>query len=79
MTRVLVVDQFSGLHHAWLNEFPDVTFQELVNNIEKISGFYKPRVLEVTDDYVPPFGTTVLRAREDGRPEIWKARWDSSG
>lgn len=83
MTKVLVVDQFCGLSPYQLQKSPPVPFDSLIAAMfeqhESRPWFHKPQVLEVDDDYTPPFATTVLRANQDGNAEVWKYRWDSSG
>ena len=83
MTKVLVIDQFSGISPYKLQNSPPIPFDSLVSAVferhESTPYYRKPEILEVNEDYNPPFATTVLRANADGNAEVWKYRWDSSG
>lgn len=78
---VLVVDQFSNITPYSLQKHPRI-FDDLVKEIIATPHHFltKPRLLEVSEDWTPPYiGLTSIRADKDGRAEVWKCRWDSSG
>lgn len=83
MTKVLIVDQFSGISPYSLQQHP-IKFDDLVTEILALpynprSFHFKPEVCDVDDSFVPKMCTTVIRANADGYAEAWKYRWDSSG
>ena len=78
--RVIVLDQFSSIHPYALQQRP-VRFADLLATLDylEVTGHRTPQVLDVAEDYIPPYSTTVVREGVGGLTEVWKYRWDSSG
>lgn len=79
--KVLIVDQFVGPSPYDLQRYPtpfDALCEQVIADY-KPSSFRKPEIREVTDDFVPEWCTTVIRANADGIAEAWRCHWDSSG
>lgn len=84
--RVLILDQFCGVTPYRLQQMPtqfDALVAEVVEYESKRPAaafmYNAPRVVDVSEDFMPPWATTVVAADEDGRAFVWKHRWDSSG
>lgn len=80
MFKVLIVDQFSSFSPYWLQQNGQ-SFEELCKTVleSKQWTYREPVILEVEESFTPPFATTTFRAAPDGKAEVWKYRWDSSG
>lgn len=84
--QLLVVDQFCpGITPAELNRHP-IQFKELAakimadHDVGRWYGFRRPELIDATEDWSPPtIGVTSVREGADGRAEVWRYWWDSSG
>jgi hypothetical protein len=82
--KILLLDQFCSVSPYSLHQHPE-QFETLVTRIltqaesGDFLGYHKPKVLEVDDSFVQPMATTAIEAGSDGRAQVWRMRWDSSG
>lgn len=81
--KILVVDQFAGPSPYWLQQNHPVKFDQLVEELlaqpVPIYVQQRPELLEVDENYLPPYATTTFRADANGNAEVWRYRWDTSG
>lgn len=84
--KILIVDQFSGIspHFVQKNGWSFDALCEAALAPENARAVnpsmgVKAEVLDVEENYMPPFCTTTFREGADGKVEVWKYRWDSSG
>lgn len=78
--ETIILDQFVGPTPLELQRAPLgwSEFKEAVEHGEYETQFNKPRIVTVDDKFVLDIATTAYREK-DGRVEIWRAKWDSSG
>lgn len=78
--RVLILDQFTGPSPYELQARPRLFEDVVAEQMALAHPWKRPRLEDVDPEaFTLEMCTTVLRAREDGYAEVWRARWDSSG
>lgn len=83
--RILLLDQFSGITPYSLQQNPE-QFDDLVRRVmspaeaQSWTAFTRPLLIDrADDDFYLPMGTTAIEADANGRAQVWRTHWDSSG
>lgn len=78
--KVLLLSSFSGVSPFSLQQHPE-QFDALVKRVldaqerhPPLNSWNRSSVVEVDENFVPPYHTLAVRAAEDGTAVVWKMR-----